>query len=89
VEIILQRLLPGQLNQWGKMRMIYSTHDLGPHTYKKNMVGKGKTKRELFVSGIVLSKGLLPKALNNSNLNQKPEYFCYINLRLNERSRKI
>jgi len=35
VEIILQRLLPGQLNQWGEMRMIYSTHDLGPHTYKK------------------------------------------------------
>jgi hypothetical protein len=35
VEIILQRLLPDQLNQVGEIRMIYSTHDLGAHAYKK------------------------------------------------------
>jgi len=43
VEIILQQLLSGQLNEGGEIRMTYSTHDLGPRTYKK--IG-WKTSRE-------------------------------------------
>jgi hypothetical protein len=64
------------------VRRIYSTYDMGPHTYKKLWPEKIKG-RELFVNGNVLSKGLLPKARKNSDLNQKPKEFCCINLRLN------